>query len=354
MSIRVVHWGTGQTGRVALQGIIGHPDLELVGLIVERPENIGRDAGVLCDRPATGVIASNDIEAILALKPDCLSYFGSGVGNLDAGIANVLPFLRSGCDVVTTSFSALIHPNFGPASTVAAINAACAAGQSSFFATGIEPGFASDLLPLTLLTVVDEIRLVHLQEISDYSRYAVKSVLHYYFGFGQPADYQSPLFQPGYLIQQWGGVVLGLAEELGIEFDELREFHELALIEKEVHIAFGTVAAGTIGGLRFGVEGIFRGKPLAIIEHINFIDPSVAPHWPRGADGKDTVYKVLIEGRPTLRCELDLDCIDGEEHGLIATAMRAINGIPVVNKAAPGVLNPHDVPPRPSRNVRDR
>ena len=142
MSIRVVHWGTGKTGSAALRGIIGHPELELVGLFVERSENVGRDAGEFCGMPATGIISTNDIEAVLALEPDCLSYFGSGVIDLDKGVANIAQFLQRGCNAVTTSLNEFIHPQCAPAAAYETLNAACHEGGSSFFATGIEPGFA--------------------------------------------------------------------------------------------------------------------------------------------------------------------------------------------------------------------
>jgi hypothetical protein len=115
MGIRVVHWGVGQTGRLALQGVIGHPDLDLVGVCVQRPENAGRDAGDLCDRPKTGIIATRSIEEALALKPDCVSYFGSGMADAEGGVETVARFLEAGVNVVTTSLASLIHPEHAPA-----------------------------------------------------------------------------------------------------------------------------------------------------------------------------------------------------------------------------------------------
>src|SRR5437762_2358214 len=67
MSYKVIQFATGNVGRLALQGILEHPDLELVGVWVHSPDKAGRDAGELCGRAPTGVLATNDLDAILAL-----------------------------------------------------------------------------------------------------------------------------------------------------------------------------------------------------------------------------------------------------------------------------------------------
>jgi len=74
MTIRVVHCGTGLTGREALRAIIGDPRLELVGQYVSTPEKVGKDAGDLCGLAPTGVIATGDLDAVVALGADCLCY----------------------------------------------------------------------------------------------------------------------------------------------------------------------------------------------------------------------------------------------------------------------------------------
>jgi len=351
MTIRVAHWGTGQTGRVALQGVIGHADLQLVGLYAERAQRAGRDAGELCDRPTTGIRATNSVQEILALQPDCLAYFGSGAGDAAVAVERLVPILEAGCDVVTTSIGNMIHPHYAPKAQFERLQAACWKGGSSFFATGIEPGYASDLLPASLLGIVDELEQLRIQEIADYSRYGVASIMRGFFGFGQQPNYSLPLFSGTVLRDTWAGVVHYMAEEVGVHLDEVREVKEVALTGRDLDTAFGVVKAGTIGAVRFEVQGIVNDFPLLILEHINFLAADVAPHWMRGKTGKDTVYRIAITGRPTLTCELALDCIAGEEHGLISTAMRAINAIPAVYAAAPGILGPRDVPARASRHV---
>ena len=52
---RVVQWGTGNVGRLALRAIIEHPELELAGLVVHSDDKAGRDAGELVGAQPTGL-----------------------------------------------------------------------------------------------------------------------------------------------------------------------------------------------------------------------------------------------------------------------------------------------------------
>ena len=68
MSYKVIQWATGNVGRHALRGIIERPDFELVGVFSYDPAKIGRDAGELIDRSATGIAVTSDKDAIAARK----------------------------------------------------------------------------------------------------------------------------------------------------------------------------------------------------------------------------------------------------------------------------------------------
>ncbi len=71
---RVAQWGTGHSGMPALRALIEHPTFDLVGVYVYSDQKAGRDAGDLCGTPPTGVIATRNVEDIVAAKPDCVVY----------------------------------------------------------------------------------------------------------------------------------------------------------------------------------------------------------------------------------------------------------------------------------------
>ena len=79
MAIRVAHIGTGNVGRLALTGLLTNPQLELTGLCVSSEDKVGRDAGELAGLDvSTGIVATNDLDAVLAGEPECVVYCAMG------------------------------------------------------------------------------------------------------------------------------------------------------------------------------------------------------------------------------------------------------------------------------------
>src|SRR5262249_48946741 len=92
--LRVVQWGTGNAGRPALRAIVGRPDLELVGVHAHAPEKVGRDAAELCGLSGpTGVVATDDADALLALNADCVSYMVQGETRIRESIGDLARIL---------------------------------------------------------------------------------------------------------------------------------------------------------------------------------------------------------------------------------------------------------------------
>ena len=352
MTTRVVHWGTGNTGRLALRGVQQHPDLELVGCYVHTPAKVGRDAGELVGLPPAGVVTTDDVDALLALDADCLCYLGDGIGPRAAGaVEEMSRFLRAGCNVVSTSLNQLVYPKTAAPELFDPLEAACRAGGTSFFNNGADPGFGSDLIPLTLLSLMDEIDSVRVQEIVNYKHYDQAWVMRDLFGFGMPLDHVAPLFTSGALTEYWGGVVTMIADALGLHLDAIRETHDVAAVDRDVEVAIGTITAGSVAAIRFEVQGIVDGQPVIVVEHDTRIHDDAAPDWP-SCRGGDNCYRVLLEGRPRLTCELDMEDEHGGDGGLMACSMRVVNAIPAVVAAAPGVLSTLDLPFVFGRNLR--
>jgi hypothetical protein len=338
--IRVVQWGTGTAGLRSLRCILTNPALELVGLHVARPERAGRDAGTFVDLPDTGVVATNDVDALLTLDADCLVYMGSYAhGSLD----DVLPFLRAGCNIVTPTLFTLLTSEFAPREHREVVTAACLEGGTSFFSTGASPGYCTDFFPMAMLGIVDEIREIRVQEIADYSSYPVVEVARSW-GFGSAPGAPIPLFEGDEIARSWQSIPLDIARRLGVELDEIRVVTEAGLADRDVPAAFFTIPAGTVANIRFQVQGIVRGRPFVILEHVNYCDLAAMPvDWPRPNAACDLAYRTVVAGRPNLTAEISLD--------YPVAAVRTVNAIPAIVAAAPGIVAGADVPPLPSGNV---
>ncbi|MDP9168067.1 MAG: dihydrodipicolinate reductase, partial [Actinomycetota bacterium] len=72
--LRVIQWSTGTIGARGIRGIVDHPELELAAVYVHGSAKAGLDAGDLCGLPPTGIVATDDVEAIVAMGADCVLY----------------------------------------------------------------------------------------------------------------------------------------------------------------------------------------------------------------------------------------------------------------------------------------
>jgi 4-hydroxy-tetrahydrodipicolinate reductase len=344
MVLRVVHWGTGSTGIHGLRAIIEHPDLELVGLHVHSADKVGRDAGELCDLPAVGVVATDDLDATLALEADCLSYMANGVGREPAAIADVVPFLERGTNVVSCSLIPFVFAPDAPAEMRDVLAAACARGASSFFNSGIDPGFATGQLVTSLLALGTEVECVRVQELGNFSRYGAAPIMREVFGFGQPPTFVPPLFTSGMLLHWWRGTIGEIADLLDAEIDDIVLVHDVATVDHDVECAFGLVEAGTIGAVRFELQGMCGGRPIAVVEHVDRIALDAGPQWDRATTTGGTAYRVAVTGRPSYTCELGFSLAGGVSGAVISTATYLVNAIASVCAAQEGLLGARDLP----------
>ena len=109
--------------------------------------------------------------------------------------------------------------------------------------------------------------------------------------------------------------------------------------------------------MRSTLTGHVDGKPTFVVDHVTRMHDDIAPDWPQptspssratsdtgGASGRG-VYRVEIEGSPSMRCELEL--AENHDHDLgarMAGASRMVNVIPAVYEAGPGLFSALDLP----------
>ncbi len=333
---RVIQWATGSVGREALRAIIAHPALELAGVLVHSPEKSGVDAGELCGMSATGVLATNDVDAIVATEADCVVY-----APRHADVDDVCALLRSGKNVVCTPF--LFHRT--PAMQVDAgkIDAACEEGRSSVHGTGIHPGFIGMVLPLALSGMSHTIDHVRIEERADWTFYDSPRITFDNMRFGHApeeatleanpfARFNADLFEQ----QVWM-----LSDALGAGLDEVRVEQELTVAPESRDVRAGRLEAGTVSGQRYRWLGLRGDEPLIEIEALWTLGGFYPESWPRPRDG----WTVSIEGDPSFqthfmslaslgRREATID--DHVQAASVATAMQAVNSIPALCDAAPG------------------
>jgi hypothetical protein len=337
----VVQWSTGNIGRRALGILLDRDDFDVVGVHALGADKVGRDAGVLADRPTTGVTATSDVDALLDLAPDCVNYMPRAI---DYDLVETM--LRRGINVVTTGdfLTGTHHPVELPA-----LQEAAQQGQATFLGTGFEPGFINVVAGF-LTGACPRVHSVKLVETLDCTTYPVQDVWKV-LGFGKPPREPVTRLDPD--TQRFG---LGyfetldmIATMLGTELDSKEAFVEPAVLTRDLNLGWVDYAAGTAGGQRRTYRGYRGGRPvveLAICWTMS--DDALDPKWtePKG-------FSVVIEGEPHVDATIRFGK-PGEDVMTVlmdSTAVAAVNAIPFVCAAQPGVMTPIDLPITGSRGA---
>jgi 2,4-diaminopentanoate dehydrogenase len=338
---RVIQWATGVTGMMSLRHVIGRPDLELVGVRVYDGAKAGVDAGTLCGAGETGLRTSADRDEIIDTDADVVLYMGKVETDTAGCFADVGDLLASGKNVVATG-SRFVHPRSLDASLADGIETACRTGKSSFLGLGLYPGFVGESLAPVLSRLTQCTSRISVREVLNYSTYASHDLIFNAMGFGHTPEDTTPLLtNTAYAASAWIGSATVLAQALGLEIRSVEGFREVATTPRPLSVAAGEIQAGTVGAIRFGVE-VDCGETTLAVEHLTRMADDLAPDWPT-----EIGYEVIFEGEPNMRLHLVIGSHD-EDHaaqGCLATAMHAINAIPTVVAAEPGLYDLSTVAP---------
>lgn len=347
MTIRVAHIGTGNVGRLALSQLITDPRFELSAVCVSTEAKAGKDAGELAGLDvSTGVTATDDLDALLAGGPDCAVYCAMADNRPVEAIGDIQRLLAAGVNVVGSAPGILQYPwQLMPDKYIARVEDAARLGNSSLFITGVDPGFANDLIPLAFAGTCQRVEQVRCMEIADYATYDGATVMFDVMGFGKPLDELPILFQPGVLGIAWGTAIRQLAAGLGIEVDDITESCEREPAPEAFDIAAGHVPKGSVAAMRFEIRGMVKGKPVIVIEHVTRLREDLRPDWAQPAQPGGS-YRVEITGEPSYAVDICPTSSKGDHNhaAIVAAAGRIVNAIPAVVAAEPGIRTTLDLP----------
>jgi len=344
MALRIIQWGTGAVGKEALSTILDpRSGLELVGVKVHSAEKDGVDAGTLLGRDPVGVLATTELDRVLAVEADCVVY----TPRLTS-IGEVCAILASGKNVVTTAF--LFHPNRTRLRDRDRVLAACLQGGTSVHGCGLNPGNLSGVLPLALSGMSRTIDKLKLQERADWSVYDSTAITFDNMRFGHPVDEISTTatdflaFNSSIFTEQ----VWLLADALHAGIDEVTANVEAVAAKHDHEIFDHVLRAGTTAGQRWNWVGRRDGRPLVEIETLWTVGNEYPGHWPKPREG----WTLTIEGDPSMRThflslasfERDASMLEHVNSANVATAMQVVNAIPAVCAAAPGFATTATLP----------
>ena len=332
---RVVQWATGNIGTKSLRAVIEHPHLELVGLHVHSADKVGKDAGELCGAGATGVLATSSIADVLALGSDCILYLQQG-----CDVDDVCRILESGANIVTTRGEFHRPVSMDP-DVRQRVEDACAKGGTSIHSTGSSPGFISEALPIVLMSMERHLDLLQIDEFADMSSRDSPELLFEIMGFGgDPAKFDARRF--GHLAHAFGPSLSSLADAVGMPLDSIEAGGDVAVATRDVDITAGTVAAGTVAAQRPSVTALRDGAPLMRFHANWYVTTDVEPAW----DLRETGWRVQVLGDTPLDVGIRFP-VEPERYPQVSpgfTAHPAVNAVPAVCEAAPGIRTTFDLP----------
>lgn len=337
---RVVQWATGNVGSRALRRAIEHPDLEVVGVYVHSAGKVGKDAGELAGVAPIGVAASNSIDEVIALKPDCVLYMPH-VFNAQ----EVCRILASGSNVVSTRMELQNPAALNPA-LAEQLEEACRQGNSSVHATGSSPGFITEALPIVLTSIQRRLDHFSINEFADNSTRNSPEMLFEMMGFGaQPGN--TNVAHQDHARTSFGPSLQLIATALGMPIDRFETRSNIGLAREDVHIAAGIVPKGTVAATKTTLAGFHKGKELMSFTSTWFVTTDVETD-----DGQEWEFRtpsgwhVVVQGD----CPLDVSIsfpVAPENYADMTpglTSHRPVNCVPYVCEAAPGIRTSLDLP----------
>lgn len=347
MSLKVIQWTTGAQGTESIRAILDSKDLDLVGAKVFYQQKEGCDAAELAGRDACGVTTTRSMDDILKIEADCVAYMPRNT-DLD----EVCALLESGKNVVTTAF--LFNPRTLPEAELKKLEAACEKGGTTLHGAGLNPGFLSGTLPLVMSGMSRKIDHIRLQERADWSFYESTFITFDNMCFGGPVENVSEdandfiRFNSGIFKE----MIWLLGDSLNAGLDEVTATVEVLPAPYDAKIFDRELKAGTAGAQNWTWAGKRQGKTLIEIDTYWTVGGQYPDHWPT----PDMGWTLTMEGDPSFRThflslasfERDVPFPEHVRAASIATAMHAVNAIPAVVAAKPGIATMADLPVMPS------
>ncbi len=323
--IKVVQYGLGPIGVAAARLVLEKKNLRLVGGIDIDPTKVGHDLGDVLNLPQKlGLVVSDDAEKVLAqTQPDVVLH--STASFLNRVDEQLQACCRAKASVVS-SCEELFYPFRRDSGFCQRIDELAKKCGVTVMATGVNPGFSMDVLPLALTSVCTRVEKIFAARIVDASKRRLP--LQKKIGAGlQPEEFRQlvALGKLGHI-----GLLESLhavADRLELTLDEIQETIEPKIASAPVHTPYLEVAAGQVAGILHVARGLRRGEEVMKLELQMYVGAA------------NPLDRVRIVGDPPIELE-----IAGGIFGDAATIARMINAIPVVHRASAGFCTAVDLP----------
>ena len=339
MVTKVIQWSSGNVGKHVIRAVAERPGLELAGLYVYSADKAGQDAGEVAGIGALGVNATDRVDDIIHTDANVVIH--TSLPSLvygekrQADLENFCKLLAAGKNVITTV--GYMYPKVYGDEVIHRLEDACRRGGTTFHSTGLNPGWLGDVLPLTMSALSKRIEQIYVREITNFQFYPSPEIMFDMMGFGKTEEeFAKEIERYKYwLTGLFRENVQMIADGLDLPLDNITEETTRAHAPEDLETAAGIVRKGTVAGQHWEWAGLKDGRKVIVHETVWRMHGGVAPDWPQGD------HSITIEGEPRMHMEFKADWISD---GLLATGMHAVNAIPYVVAAPPGIKTFLDLP----------
>jgi hypothetical protein len=341
---RVAVAGPGGLGLCAIRELQRLPEMQLVAVLAYSPDKNGKDAGELAGIGPIGVKATTDLDAFLATDVDCVLHCGRDFGDWRAD-TEILRMLEAGRNVITMLPYHYLRSR--GREIEARFRKAAEAGGATLHGSGITPGFFNERMALLATGLSNDITSIRFQEFFNAEPLAGALETLQMFGFGAPLEQAEQNLAVAAMAENYlRQPILFAADQLGIELDRIERKAQHQVAPVTIRTPATTIEAGTVGTVSYAWTAYARGQPFYTSEVYWYLGDVMRP---AAASGND-FWTIEIEGRPSLRVtvaaqasykdELYIRPEEPTPPGYIMTVVTMVQAIPVVVKAAPGLLLP--------------
>ncbi|MES9858344.1 MAG: 2,4-diaminopentanoate dehydrogenase [Sedimenticola sp.] len=329
--LRVLILGSGQMGTGIARLVLGKEGMELVALFARRGERAGMDLGLAIGLgKVLGIPIEGDLESLIeqsrpqvAIQATC--------SRLDDAMGELSVLLGHGVPVISIA-EEMAYPASSSVERAKKLHRLAQDHGVALVGTGINPGFILDLLVITLSGVCSDIHSITARRVNDLSPYGPSVLKSQGVGLTQEAFYSG--LEEGSVVGHFGfGESLNMiADALGWELDRVEEQREPIITRVRRETPFITLEPGRVAGCFHQAIAYRQGEPVITLIHPQQIHPAL--------EGIETGDRIEIDGTPSIRLEGSPEIPGG-----VATCALAVNMIPRILNASPGLHTMADLPP---------
>lgn len=338
---RISVWGPGGLGSPTIREILALPELELGAVLAYSPEKIGKDAGTVTGVEPCGVTITGDRETFFNTPADCVIYIARDYGDYRSD-PDIIELLERGFNVITPL--PYHYPKMRGEEVVAKLEAACRKGNSTLYATGINPGFMFERLAMTATGMVNDVKHIKFEEYFDCVTQESVEMLKL-FGMGATLEEAQKneivaVLAENYLKQEF----YSAGDMVGMPIDRVERTSHHATSPVDMNDLLLPIKAGTVGMISYKWVAYSEGAPIFSTQIYWYMTERMRPANVPSQD----FYRITIEGRPSMRMSIELQASIENNQRLIpgfptepayyGTVIPVIQAIPSVCAARAGVM----------------